>query len=341
MAHPLSHRTLPVVALAALVAACGPTTAPEVPIPFDAEAALADYEAVGTLVSSPDLDALQALAGRTPFSSPATSGSDAAGLGGPAAAPLISETHRGSTFVYDADADRYVLDPSRAGAPATGVRFVLYEVDESGTPIVGEEIGHADLIDEGDGSVEDVVLRLVVVTGGVTRLDYRSTVEVGLTFGEVGVLGFLIGEQDARLDFDIDVAATKTLSRTTLDVTFELAVASRDFTITGSVSGVEEGGDDLGDISLAMEHGTHTLAIEATGANGQIDGTVELNGALFATLSGDADAPTIVSGDGDPLTLEEMLLLRGVIDTAEDVFDFLEDLVDPVDELVVIGFVLS
>ena len=30
-----------------------------------------------------------------------------------------------------------------------------------------------------------------------------------------------------------------------------------------------------------------------------------------------------------------------IVPTAEDVFDFLEDLVDPVDELVVLGFILS
>jgi hypothetical protein len=51
MAQSSTHRTLTVLALTALVAACGPSTAPEVRVPFDTDAALADYEAVGTLIS--------------------------------------------------------------------------------------------------------------------------------------------------------------------------------------------------------------------------------------------------------------------------------------------------
>jgi hypothetical protein len=342
MAQSSTHRTLTALALTALVAACGPSTAPEVPVPFDTEAALADYEAVGTLLSSSDLASLRALGGRTPFSGASPSSQQGVrGESGPQAAPLISATYRGSTFVYNGADDRWVLDADRLGAPATGVRFVLYEVDETGTPIVAEEIGHADLIDEGDASVEDVVLRLVVVTRGVTRLDYRTTVEVGLTFGEVTVLGFLIGDANAQLDFDIEVDATKTLSQSTLDIAFDLAVASRDFTISGSVSGIEEGSDEIGEVALAVQHGSHTLEVDATGSAGQIDGTVRLNGDLFATITGDAENPTIVSADGDPLTLGEQLVLLGVLDTIEDVFDFLEDLVEPAGELVVLGFILS
>lgn len=342
MAQSSTHRTLAVLALTALVAACGPSTAPEVPVPFDTDAALADYEAVGTLISSSDLASLRALGGRTPFSAAgAPSRTGAQGEGGPQAAPLISDTHRGSTFVYDGADDRWVLDAARDGAPATGVRFVLYEVDEMGTPIGGEEVGHADLIDEGDGSAEDVALRLVVVTGGVTRLDYRTTVEIGLTFGEVTVLGSLIGDANAQLDFDIEVDATNTLSQSSLDIAFDLAVAGRDFTISGSVSGIEEGSDGMGEVALAVQHGSHTLEVDATGSAGQIDGTVSLNGDLFATIIGDAENPTIVSADGDALTLGEQLVLLGVLDTIEDVFDFIEDLVEPAGELVVLGFILS
>jgi len=77
-----------------------------------------------------------------------------------------------------------------------------------------------------------------------------------------------------------------------------------------------------------------------TGAAGQPDGSILLNDELFATGGGDAESPTILSADGDPLTFDEQLVLHRVLDTIEDVFDFLEDLVDPVDELVLVGIIL-
>jgi hypothetical protein len=356
-----------ILALAALAAACEPGTAPDLDAVLDTDAALADYDAVESLFASPDWEGFRALGGRTPFSSSAaaveavaaldavgTAGggrsfavelssrlaSLAARSGAPAAAPIISETHRGATFVYDPDTDQYVDDPDREGAPATGVRFVLYEVDDAGLPLVDEEVGHADLVDEGDSSAEDVALRLVVVVHGRTALDYSTTLDIGLLWAEVTVLGFLEGEDGVRLDFDIGARGTQSLAGGTVDVTLDLGVESRGFSITGTVSGIEEGGEGAGEVQLTVRHGQHTIEADLTGTAGQIDGSILLNGELFATVSGDAESPTILSADGDPLTLEEQLVLHRVLDTIEDVFDFLEDLVDPVDEILLAGIIL-
>ena len=43
---------------------------------------------------------------------------------------------------------------------------------------------------------------------------------------------------------------------------------------------------------------------------------------------------------GEPLTLGEGLVLHRIVDTIEDVFDFFEDLIDPIDELVILGMLL-
>lgn len=351
--------------LALLVAACGESTAPDVDAMLDSDAVLADYDVVESLLASPDWQAFQVLGGRTPFSGSAA-GVEAvaaleavAGPGGarafaadlssrladaaataPAGAPIVSETHRGVTFVYDPEADEYVVDSEREGAPATGVRFVLYEVDLAGIPILEEEIGHADLVDEGDGSAEDVALRLTVVTHGDTVLDYRTTLDIGLVWGEITVSGFLQDHGGARLDFDIDARGEHATSGSKLDITFDLGVESRGFSISGSVSGAEEGGTGEAEVALTVTHRRHTLDVDMTGAAGGLDGSIVLDGDLFATVTGNADNPTIISADGDPLTLAEALVLHRVVDTVEDIFDLLEDLVDPVDEIVLVGLVL-
>jgi hypothetical protein len=61
---------------------------------------------------------------------------------------------------------------------------------------------------------------------------------------------------------------------------------------------------------------------------------------VFATAKGDHENPTILGRNGEPITGVELLVLGRIIDSVEDVFDFLEDLLDPVDDLVFWGLVL-
>ena len=358
-------RLCTLAALAGFASACESTTAPDFGLDFDAAAA--DYEVVDTLFASAGWAGFAALGARTPFgASPAgieavaSLGLSANGRSGrgfalalanhmreavvssgtPALAPIISATHRGKTFVYDATLDEYVVDALRTGAPATGVRFVVYEVDLTGKPILAEEIGYADLIDEGDASAEDVALRLVVVANNVTVLDYATTLDLGLVQGTLTVQGFLQGENGVRLDFDIEAVGTHFLNQSTLDVTFDLSVDARDFSISGTVSGIEEGVEGEGDVDLTVQHGSHSVRLDVSGAAGQVQGSVFVNDNLFATISGSASNPTILSATGEPLTPRQTLVLLHIVDVVEDVFDFLEDLVDPVDEIVILGIIL-
>ena len=348
-------RLRPLVAFLALAAACEPTTEPEPAPEFDTEASLADYDAMEDVLGANAWESFEALSGRMTFGG-ATSATGTAGAaagtaagagaaigatnaaGGAAGAPIISDAHRGVTFVYDPASDDYVVDPERDGAPQTGVRFVVYEVDDAGVPIVEQEIGHADLVDQGDASAEEIALRLTVVVNEVTLLDYLTTLDGPANRGVLTVHGFLRGERD-RLDFDIEALATTGDDRT-LDVAFDLRIDERDFSVTGAVHGTEDDADGEGDIDVTVRHRTHSLRVDAHGEGGQLDGSVFLNGDVFATVSGDADEPTIIGASGEPLTFAQSLVLWRVIDTVEDVFDFLEDLVDPVDELVVLGFIL-
>ncbi len=115
---------------------------------------------------------------------------------------------------------------------------------------------------------------------------------------------------------------------------------ARDFSITGSVHGVEDGPSGEGDVDLVVQHRDDSVRLDVSGSEGEVDGSVFLNEHLFATVKGDAENPTILSADGDPLTHGETFVLLHVIDAVEDVFDFLEDLVDPVDEIVFLGLIL-
>ncbi|MDH3424522.1 MAG: hypothetical protein OEN00_16120, partial [Gemmatimonadota bacterium] len=258
-------RAAAVVALALASAACDTGTVPDIPQEFDAQAAIQDYQAMESVLQSDDLSSFHALGARTPFgSAPAAIGAigDMQSFGtadggrayagrlarrmlsartetsdGPAAGPIISGWHRGSTFVYDPEVDEYRPDLTLEGAPETGVRFILYEVDEEGTPILDAKVGYADLIDEGDGSVEDIVLRLQVVLNGVTRLEYRITLDHDATSGALTVDGFLVGEE-ATLDFAVTLAASNVDGVEQGELTFDFGVEERGFSVVGRVSGI-------------------------------------------------------------------------------------------------------
>lgn len=360
-------RAIAAAVLAVTVAACDSGTSPESSASLDAEAARAGFEAMQAAMGSDDLASFRALAGRTPFgASPAAIGSVALmatadpGANGrafalglarrmgavayaptraPDSGPIISGWHRGSTFVYDPDIDEYRPDLTLEGAAPTGVRFLLYEVDANGKPIPGEEIGYADLVDEGDGSVEDIVLRLRVVQRSATLLDYRTTLDHDATSAALTVDGFLIGD-GTRLEFDVALAAEGAEDGAQIDLQFELGVPEHDLTVVGHVSGVEEEEGGQGDVVLDIRSGADHIGVEMTGANGVLDGTVLVNGAPFALVRGAAGDPDVTDPSGDALTLSEVVLLHGIVKVVEDVFELVEDVVEPVGAIVLLGFIL-
>jgi hypothetical protein len=339
-----------------ITAGCETGTEPTDGPTFDAEAALEDYQALDAVLGSPTMDGFRALAqgvtlasfgeevgcaagmasgldllrplsGPEPFAARLAELASSAG-GTRVLNPLISSFRRGKTFVYDPALGRYVMDPNAEGAPDTGVRFLLYEPGPGGKPDVEAQIGYTDLIDEGDESPEEIALRLMVVRDEVTILDYRTTVDILARGGKVTVEGYLQGEFD-RLDFDIQVTGASDEGGASVDISFEMGIATRDFLISGSVHGVNGDSGEGGEVSLLVRHGGDSFAIEASGDEDDIQGTFRLNGGLFATVTGNPDSPTIKGRDGDDLTWAETL-----------VFDLFEDLMDPVDELVIIALIL-
>lgn len=361
------NRALTLALAVALTGACETGTEPSQEGSFDALAALADYEAMDEAFSSEAMSRFRALSSGVTLSDVAPEvrmafkmGEELSVPGGqdqartmaeqiltaasqagdqPQNSPIISGLRRGKTFVYDSGLGRYVIDENLLGAPETGVRFIYYARGADGKPDPTQELGYADLIDEGDSSAEDVALRLVVVEGSATLIDYRTTLDLQEEKGAITLTGFLQGEQD-RLTFDIQVQGSETGGTAQMDVDFEFGISQRDFMVTGSVSGMESSSGEGGEISIRAKHGKDSFHVEAVGTESSIDGTVQLNGALFATITGNPDDPTITGATGEPLTFMEALVLHQIIDGAEDAFDFFEDLMDPIDELVLLAIIL-
>jgi hypothetical protein len=246
------------------------------------------------------------------------------------ASPALRSGSLGTTYIYDPAVERYVPAPGRAGAPANGVRFILYAVNPiTHEPIVSVEVGYADLIDEGATRPTGVGLRLIVVSEGTTYLDYRVAIDGSPNAGTLAVSGFLT-DGETRLDFDISASGTVGPTGATMDVAFEFDVPARAFNVIGTVQGTHGSGGDLGRINLVVRSGLTKIDVAVTGDEHTINATVLVNNEIFATITGDHHNPVIRGAGGRELTPQEIEALQGIFRLVGAVFELFGNLLTPV-----------
>jgi hypothetical protein len=348
---------LTLAAAAVALSGCGSESAPTVP--FNPSGATADLEAVNTTFASPafsDFTALSvlfdaALGGAPLVSASAAAldvrgGSTAKGLqaavarsaeriarivprpaagGLSASSAAIPPEFLGKTFVYSGGS--YVVS-AQTGAPANGVRFILYAIDPV-TLLPAEPLnptGHVDLVDLSSGTTS--AARVIVVSGTTTYLDYRVSATSTVSSGRVTVLGF-ITDGATEATFNLSAALTYDAG---LTLTYSFNVPQRDLAIalTMSASGTTPETSTIG-VTLDMrgQNGWIRLTGQFT-----VDGTtlnVAINGAPFATITAIAGAEVVITGAaGQPLTPEELETLQRVFEFAGGSFIAFDQLVAPV-----------
>lgn len=354
-------RGLPLLAVA-MLAACESSTAPSTAL--DPKAALADYQAMDTVFASKAWASFKSLGGRSPMSSRAGIAAVASlsTNSGPvnarafavqlvqslrssttdarASETLISVVHRGKTLTYDAASDQYVINATRSGAPSNGTRFVLYDVDAGGKPIASQEVGYADLLDNGTAGNATLALRLLGVVRGKTTVDYQLRVDPRNGGGTVDVTGFVLGDNGAKLEFTIGVVGATTNGKSTIDAEFSMGIPQREFEVSGRVTGVDGNPNGDGTVDLSVQHGAHTFDVQMQNTSGTLDGAITLDGVRFVSVSGPPVSPTLRNDAGQPLNGTELLLVLHIVDATDAVFDMVQDLMRPVDNLLVLGWLL-
>ena len=237
----------------------------------------------------------------------------------------ILDEHLGVTFVRNAETLEY--EPSdRTGAPSNGVRFIVYAVNPvSGQPVTPlQEVGHADVsVTE---SATAATVRIVLVSGTVTYLDYTvsATVNQDQTAATLTVAGYISNGQD-RVNFDLDTHLNFNTSVIAFDYTLSVPTRGNfrmDFEETWTETTVTSS------LELRGPHGTVTIEGSQTETGGSY--AVEVNGESFATVTvPDVGEPVITGADGEPLTEEELNALQEIFLVFYGGFDFIEDLFDP------------
>ncbi len=304
---------------------------------------------MNALVAGSGMSGVAALGGRMPAelgASGSLSGAVAAGAsgipalalrllqslpaaGGPLAVQVIRPAVLGHTYVYDPAAHRYVPDPERAGAPANGVRFILYAVDP-GThePHAGQETGYADLTDGGAAGL-GLGLHFRAVVSGRTFLDYAFTLAPTFTGGLLQVSGFLADDQN-RLDFTIVAAGEAIGASRAVQVAFDLAIASQQFHATGSIDAAASGATGTARVEVAVAIGSDEIHLAGESSAAAVNAGISVNGRPFATITGDPHHPTVRGDGGQELTPAEIQVLGGLVGVVYGAIEMLERLLEPV-----------
>jgi hypothetical protein len=244
-----------------------------------------------------------------------------------AAMMAIPTAVAGKTFVYDVSTSTYVAS-DLSGAPANGVRFLLYAVDPvtylPADPL--DQTGYVDITDLSSGTTQ--AARIQVVSGSTTYIDYTVSYSSGATSGRVSVLGYVtdgIGHTA-----NINLRSTITVSAG-LTLTYSLTMPDREVAInlTVSVSDVTLPDSPI-NVNLTMRgpNGTVTMTGQFAETSGTIN--VRINGDAFATITTDGTTTTIVRTDGTPMSDEDYVALNGVFQVQSNAFTSFDQMLAPV-----------
>lgn len=348
--------------LAALVsaAACADSTGPMPPL--DEAALLGDMSSAASATASPAATSLAALGGQMNIAL----GGGAAMVGveavpallrdplaitrdaalakqllpsGDGTASVIPQAALGRTFVYSTDSGRYVVS-TRTGAPANGVRFILYAVDPVAhtilVPLV--EVGYADLTRTVVNESARARVEVWTVGGASKVLDYLAIVGGTLVSPAVTVEGFAKHAADS-LAFRLVTRAS--LSENAITINWRAAVPARELVtvLEQVVRFGETGGSVVFDGKIASANGIVTMKGTLQQQSG---GTIQVkvNGETFATLTltSAGGEPQVTGPTGQPLTSEQEAMLREIFDWFRRAFELFVGLLAPVERLLDVAF---
>ncbi len=204
----------------------------------------------------------------------------------------------GKTFEWNTANDVYEAT-TRSGAPATGIRIIIYTTTFGGPIEPLQELGYLELTDESSASADQ--LGVLLKLGNTTIADYAITSVSATTSQRLTAQGYITGATGSgRVDF-------------TLMVYNDYNTGGRDFeyTVTAQAGGqvvvdFHDNGNDTGTGLMRISNGQNTIEITTTETLTSSSGQIKFNGVVVATISQTGDGePVIVGANGRELTQQQ------------------------------------
>lgn len=314
--------------LATVVVLAGGCGEPAGPAEFDAAAMEADLLALVSRDRSLDnvsaghgLDGAARVMGEIPGGGIVLSlGSLSADVGGAERPPVslssrdLPDSLRGRTLEWDAESGGYLVS-TRVGAPSNAVRFLLYEVDETGAtalPLV--EAGSLEFRDQ--TSAERREVQLVAEMHGQIIYDYTGYATGAASVGAYGVEGSITlngTRVDVAGDYTVD---SENPAGHATSLTVSLRVPSRDFEM--QYSRIDPGAPPSSEVGfdVRLEGQGGRLAyyglIEAEGGVATFSSyDFEVNGEAYASRTQESgNAPVWTEHNGHTASVAERELFE-------------------------------
>lgn len=223
------------------------------------------------------------------------------------ASSLVPDSLLGRTLVLNAQG-HYVVDPTRTGAPATGVRFVIF------TPGTTQEIGHADLTDQITSPTE---LTVIDVVAGTTVVMHNATVITTSSTGEDDTSrGYLTNGTD-RVDFNFVMSTTyrPVEDRTTGVLTIAspgIGISMIDSLVASGLAAADQQVGRLTVGNTTVRTVTSSVGDASSGYVPSDTTRVTVNGTSYATIVTGATGTSFLAPDGSPLSASDRSALASV-----------------------------
>lgn len=222
----------------------------------------------------------------------------------------------GKTLEWDTATDRYVIG-ARTGAPAIGIRILIYSVNPiSGMPVEPlQELGFVELTDQGTAQYEQLGVLLRIL--GQTFADY-SVRHVSNLASDVFTAEGRINSADLESHITFDLTYTISLSGQSL----AMDVAGSEGTVISLSAAETQAGDE---IDFSIGRGGNTIRFDGLMTVTTVDADILFNGTVVASITGNRDDPAITVTEGFELTTAQLIALGNIFAAASE---FLEDLLD-------------
>ncbi len=250
----------------------------------------------------------------------------------------------GETMVWDPE-DGYVVS-GHAGAPADGVRFILYRMDPvTGYPVEpSSAIGYLDIVDE-DGATMEAVRVRAVRTSGPDRViaDYRATLAGSGSYEEGAMetaLRGVVGEVAAvEVDLTQRLEWSRSRDREELTLDYVYRRGSSRVELEGRASSRYEAAEWRAfDFETRIRGGYSTTEIDASiDASGSLRGDIRSDGRRVIRIEGHDGSPRFERSDGGHLSWSEQAVLEQIWTGITDLIWLTDWVMIPADLLVMSG----
>ncbi|MSR05908.1 MAG: hypothetical protein EXR93_02375 [Gemmatimonadetes bacterium] len=245
---------------------------------------------------------------------------------------ILPATALGKTFTYNPQTGKYASS-GQPGAPANGVRYLLYKVDNTTKAIVlpAESVGYLDLTNETTPSPNSLGIKAVV--NNITVLDYKATGTASGASISLTAKGN-VANATGQLAFDLSQNHVPT---TGIKVDYKVTAPTPDVSIQVVLS-APPGSGVKSTVTLTVTEGRNKLEVNAIGNDAAVEGSVRYNKSTLAKISGSGANPVFTGQGGRQLSAQDLEGLKTLFAFVDELFDGIDNLLAPA--YFVLGFTL-